>query len=506
MTDKVFWALEADDRRWPPLSGDVEADVAVVGAGIVGLAAAHVVARAGMSVTLLEARRVGHGATGRSTAKVTSQHGARYRSLVADIGEEGARHFARANEEALAWIAATVGDAGVLQRASAHVYADTPEVADELRQEAETAARLGLPATFVPELDLPVANHGAVRFAEQAQVNPCLMLRRLATGLPEGVALHEETRVVEVEHGEPCVLKTAAGRVRARWAVVATQLPVIAEGRFFAKAFPHAHPVIAARLGAGGAPDGMFISAGEPTRSFRRARYDGADYVVATGPTFRPGEGEAPGEAFAELEGWLAAHFDLDGERFRWTNEDFKPMDGLPFVGAASGDTPRLLVATGFDAWGITTGVVAARILGESIQGRQHPLAPLLDASRLRPLKGAATFVSENVQAGTRMVRDRVLGGRTDELDAIKPGEGGVVRVGGRPVAVSRAASGELTAVSATCTHLGCVVGWNPVDRTWDCPCHGSRFTASGDVVSGPTVSPLEAVDLASEAEAGSGQ
>ena len=504
MTDQVFWALEADDRRWPPLSGDVEVDVAVVGAGIVGLAAAHVLAHAGMSVTVLEARRVGYGATGRSTAKVTSQHGARYRSLVADIGEEGARHFALGNEEALGWIVSMVGDAGILERTDAHVYADTADAADELRQEAETAAMLGLPASFVPELHLPVANHGAVRFAGQAQVNPCLMLRRLAAGLPEAAALHEDTRVVEVEHGEPCVLSTAAGRVRARWAVISTQLPVIAEGRFFAKAFPHAHPVIAARLGAGGSPDGMFISAGEPTRSFRRARHAGADYVVATGPTFRPGEGDAQREAFAELEGWLAAHFDLDGERFRWTNEDYRPMDGLPFVGAASGDTPHLLVATGFDAWGITTGVVAARILGDAIQGRRHPLAPLLDASRLRPLKGASTFVSENVQAGARMVRDRVFGARTGELDAIRPGEAGVVRVGGRPVAVSRAASGEPTAVSATCTHLGCIVGWNPVDRTWDCPCHGSRFTASGEVVSGPAVSPLEAVDLTREADAGS--
>jgi Rieske Fe-S protein len=282
--------------------------------------------------------------------------------------------------------------------------------------------------------------------------------------------------------------------------VVATQLPAIPEGRFFAKAFPHAHPVLAARADAPGL-EGMFISAGEPKRSFRAARCNGAGYVVATGPTFEPGATDDEAAAFAELEGWLAAHFDLGAERFRWANEDFRPMDGLPFVGAASGDTPRLLVATGFDAWGITTGVVAARVLADTVRGRAHPLAEVLDATRIRPAKGAATFVSENVRSGVAMVRDRVLGARAGALDAIAPGSGGVVKHGGRQVAVSRSPSGELTAVSAVCTHLGCVVGWNPVDRTWDCPCHGSRFAPTGEVVSAPAIAPLEPVDLAAETE-----
>ena len=201
-------------------------------------------------------------------------------------------------------------------------------------------------------------------------------------------------------HGEPCVLKTATARVRAYWVVIAPQLPIIADGRFFAKAFPRAHSVVAARLGSAGMPEGMFISAGEPTRSFRRASCAGADYVIATGPIFRPGESDAEEHAFEKLEGWLAATFDIGPERFSWTNEDFRLIDGLPFVGAASRDSPHLLVATGFNAWGITTGVVAAQILAATVQSRSHPLAPLLDASRLRPLKGAPAFVSQNIQAG----------------------------------------------------------------------------------------------------------
>jgi glycine/D-amino acid oxidase-like deaminating enzyme/nitrite reductase/ring-hydroxylating ferredoxin subunit len=497
MTDQVLWTSGGGDRHWPALGRDVELDVAIVGGGIVGLSTAHFLAGSGMRVAVLEARRIGHGATARSTAKATSQHGPRYRELVSDIGEDAARLYGRANEEALQWIVDRAGGRDeLLQRADAFVYAAEPDTADELREEAEVAARLGLPADFVPELELPVETHGAVRFSGQAAINPCLFLRALAADLPPAVGVHEKSRVLEVKHGEPCVVRTGAHRIRARWVVVATQMPVIAEGRFFAKAYPHAHPVVAAAVRPGAVPDGMFISGREPIRSFRSARIAGADYVVATGPTFKPGESGAEAKAFGELEGWLAATFELGAKRFRWTNEDFRPMDGLPFVGPASGDAPHLLVATGFDAWGITTGVVAGQMLAETIQGRSHPLSSQLDASRLRPIKGGATFLSENVRSGVAMVRDRVIGTKERKLEEIGPGEGGVVRHEGQRVAVSRAGSGKITAVSAICTHLGCVVGWNGVDRTWDCPCHGSRFAASGEVISGPATSPLEPVDL----------
>jgi glycine/D-amino acid oxidase-like deaminating enzyme/nitrite reductase/ring-hydroxylating ferredoxin subunit len=503
MTDRLLWSLEADDRHWPALAGDAEIDVAIVGGGIVGLSTAHFLGGSGLRVAVLEARRIGYGATARSTAKATSQHGLRYRGLVSDLGEEAARLYGHSNEEALRWIVDRAGERDdLLRRTSAFVYAADAETADELREEAQVAVRLGLPADFVPELELPFGTHGALRFSDQAAMNPCLFLRALAADLPGGVGVHEKSRVVEVEHGEPCLVRTGAHRIRARWVVVATQMPVTGEGKFFAKAFPHAHPVVAAGVAPDAVPDGMFISARPPIRSFRPARVGGADYVVTTGPTFKPGESGAEAEAFKELEDWLAATFRLGAKRFRWTNEDFRPMDGLPFIGAASGDSPHLLVATGFDAWGITTGVMAGRMLAETIQGRSHPLSSHLDASRLRPIKGGATFVSENVRSGAAMVRDRVIGAKDRKLGDIGPGDGGIVRHEGQRVAVSRAASGDLTAVSAICTHLGCVVGWNAVDRTWDCPCHGSRFAASGEVLSGPAVSPLEPVDLDAAAAA----
>jgi glycine/D-amino acid oxidase-like deaminating enzyme/nitrite reductase/ring-hydroxylating ferredoxin subunit len=493
--NRVLWMAEENGaRRYPGLDADASFDVAIVGGGIVGLAAAHFLASR-MRVAVLEGARIGHQATGRSTAKVTSQHGPAYRQMVDDVGEDGARAYGLANERALDWIVNMSG--GRAERADAYVYADSRRAANEMQEEAEVAGRLGLPASFVPDAGIPIENHGALVFAGQAQINPYVFLGGLATGLEGRAEVYEDTRVVEIEHGAPCMLRTADGRtVRARWVIVATQIPVIGEGNFFAKAYPHAHAVVAARIGAADVPRGMYISAGQPTRSFRRARVGGVDYIVATGGSYRPGERESQARDFDAIEQFILDHFGIGTVDYRWTNEDFRPMDRLPFVGSASSKTPELLVATGFNAWGITTGVAAAQVLAERVQGREHALAPFIDATRLRPLKGGVTFIAENAEAGMQMAKDRILKTRIEELDQIKAGDGGVVKHDGQQVAVSRDAAGKVTAVSAICTHMGCVVAWNPVERTWDCACHGSRFTARGEVLTGPAVAPLEAVSF----------
>jgi glycine/D-amino acid oxidase-like deaminating enzyme/nitrite reductase/ring-hydroxylating ferredoxin subunit len=414
--------------------------------------------------------------------------------LIRAVGQENARRYADANEAAIAEIWSLSEGLGIncgLKEMPAFVYGQTEDDASTLREESEAAASLGLPATFVTEADLPFPVSGAVRFDRQAQFDPYRYLVGLARAVAGQAMVFEKTRVTAVNHDKPCVVKTNGGTVTADDVIVATQLPIVSDGLFFAKAFPFAHPVAAAPLSAASAFTGMFISAGSPTHSLRTAEADGKTYLIAAGGEFKTGDTETEAAMAEDLRAFLRAAFDIENLSHFWINEDFRPMDDLPLIGRASSSTPHLLVATGFDAWGITQGTAAAGILADLILGRRNEAAAIHDATRISPISGGPTLISENLKTGARLVADRLFKQKVQELDDIPAGQGGIIEVDGEQLAVTKDEKGAVSALSAVCTHLGCIVGWNEVDRSWDCPCHGSRFDINGRVISGPAVSPL---------------
>jgi glycine/D-amino acid oxidase-like deaminating enzyme/nitrite reductase/ring-hydroxylating ferredoxin subunit len=496
-TGQSFWVATVADSApdHPPLTSDVEVDVAIVGGGIVGLTAAELLQRAGRRIAVLEARKVGQQVTGRSTAKVTSQHGLIYQRLAKSFGEEGARIYGAANQAGLERIARFVEELGIacgFERLPAYVYSRSGEHLAELEREVEVARGLSLPATLVRDTSLPFAVAGASRFDHQAQFDPC----RYALGLARSVAagggrIFEGTRALSVEHGEPCRVTTERGVVTARDVIEATHLPLGMQGMFFAKAYPYAHAMVAARIDLAKAPDGMFISAGTPTHSVRTAKRNGDTFLLAVGGSFKPGHTDQEIAAFEDLVAFVSGEFGVGSIDYHWTNEDYESMDGMPFVGRARAGAEHLYVATGFNAWGITNGTAAAMMLSDLILGRANPWAEVFDATRIKPAAGAASFVGENVSTGVQMVEGYVRG-RPRSIDELAPGEGAVLKLNGERIAVFKAQGGGVQAVSAVCTHLRCIVGWNPVDRTWDCPCHGSRFDTDGAVIHGPATARLE--------------
>jgi glycine/D-amino acid oxidase-like deaminating enzyme/nitrite reductase/ring-hydroxylating ferredoxin subunit len=495
-TQYPFWFPAAQNaKQYPRLDRGLEVDVAIVGGGIVGLTTACLLLAAGREVAVLEARMIGRQATGRSTAKVTSQHGQRYSSLIRNIGRSGARRYAAANERAIGRIRKLCESLQLecgFQPLPAFVYAETEEQAASLREEAEAAAELGLPASFVRELDLPFPVTGALRFRDQAQFDPFRYLVGLAESVSTKGMLFEQTRVTQIEHGEPCRVRAGGVTVTAGHVVVATQMPIVGDGLFYAKNFPVAHPLAAAPLDAGIRLDGMFISSGSPTHSFRAAEKDGERFLVAAGGEFKTGEAEEQSAAVDDLRRFLLSAFGIEELVHLWVNEDFRPMDELPFIGPVSSSKPQLHVAVGFDAWGITQGTSAAEIIADRVLGRENEDAEIFDAARVRPLAGGRELITENIKAGTRLAGDRLLARQVRSLDDIPDGQGGIIEQDGEQVAVIREGAGIARALSAVCTHLGCIVGWNTIDRTWDCPCHGSRFDAEGRVISGPAIAPLE--------------
>ena len=476
----------------PELDGDERADVAVIGGGIVGITTALLLVEGGASVALVEAGRLGHGVTGNTTAKVTSQHGLIYSRLRSRFGADGARAYGEANEAALAWMAERVERDGIecdFRRRPAYAYATDAVQRRKAESEAEAAEEAGLPADFTQATPLPFEVEGAVRFDDQAEFHVSRYLAGLVRALD--CPIFERSRAVEVDTGEPCVVKTPGGTITADRVVVATHYPFLDRSLAFARVHPQRSYAIACRI-AGTPPEGMFITAGSPTRSVRGVPLDGDELLLVGGEGHRTGTGGDTRERYRALEEFAREHWDVRSVEYRWSAQDNTTLDGVPYVGPLTPRSDRVLMATGFAKWGMTNGTAAAMILSDRLLGRENEWAELFNPNRLTPRASAVRFVKENAEAGVRFVRDRVANPGRGTIDDLAPGEGDVVRHDGKKVAAYRDEDGAVVAVSPVCTHLGCQVNFNAAERSWDCPCHGSRFAPDGSVLQGPAVHRLE--------------
>jgi len=446
---RSLWFEGRDTPARPPLDRDIAADVVVVGAGIAGLTTALLLERAGMDVVVLEMRHVAAGATGYNTAKLSSLHGLTYTQLERSLGRDGARLYGEANEAGVARVFELADELGIdcdLARKPNYTYSEDAAEVDELREEARLAAELGLPASYVDELDLPFGVAGAVRFDDQAEFNPVKYVDGLAAAL--GGPVHEGTRVTGLGSGG---VSTALGHsVKARHAVVATHLSFLDRGLYFARCHPERSYVVAGHV-AGAVPAGMYLSTESPAHSIRAH----GDWLLVGGESHKTGQADA-GERYDRLAAWARERFGLEPE-LRWATQDHMPVDGVPYVGRHDPLSGDVWVATGFRKWGLAMGTAAGELLAAQIGGREHPWTRLFDPNRLRPRASAPDFVKENANVAYHFAADRVA----------KRG-------------------------NPRCTHLGCLLDWNGAEETWDCPCHGSRFSASGEVIEGPAVRPLE--------------
>ena len=470
--------------EYPRLDRDVRTSVAVIGGGIVGVTTALLLAEAGVPVVLIEANRVGRGVTGHTTGKVSSQHGMIYARLRSKHGADAARQYGEANQAALDWIASRVARDEIdcdFRRRAAYAWSDSRSEAED---EAQAAAEAGLPASFVSSTPLPFGVAGAVRFDDQAEFHAQKYVQALAVRLPE---VYEQTHAVHAGS----FVRTPGGRIDADHIIVATHFPFPDRSLAFARAHPQRSYAIACRI-AGEVPDGMFISSGSPTRSIRAIPVDGSELLMVGGEGHRTGTGGDTEQRYAALEAFARQHWNVRSVEYRWSAQDNTTVDGLPFVGPLTPFEDRVLMATGFAKWGLTGGTAAALILADRVLGRENPWAALFDSTRLNARASVSKLVTENAKAGVRFVADRVTKRGTRPIDDLAPGEGDIVRHRDEKVAGYRDDDGTLIAVSATCTHLGCQVNWNRAERSWDCPCHGSRFAPDGTVLQGPAVHRLE--------------
>lgn len=488
---RSLWLATAGTTSFPPLNGVLEVDVAVIGGGIAGLTAALALKRSGRSVAVLEAGRIGTGVTGHTTGKVTSLHRLAYTALEQTHGRSVAGAYGRANEAAVEHIAGVVEAEGIacgFRRVANYTFAERPESLPVLRAEAALASSLGLPATYTADVPLPFPVAGAVRFDRQAQMHALLYLQGIARKVAgDGSFVFEETRATGLRDGTPVEIGTEGGTVLATDAIVATNIPFGDQGRFAELCRPHRSYIVAAPVDSPPL-DATFISVEDPMRSLLTTKLDGVSYLLTGGEGHPASETVEPASRFANLADYAQSRFGAGPVAYRWSTQDAMPRDGLPYVGPLTPDSRHAFVITGLRKWGLTNGTAAALILADLLNGTPNSWASFFDSNRAgRPVAGTALPApdpGEPAPAGPAAATSL-------PVEDLQPGDGMVVEAAAGSTACYRDDAGTLHTVSAICTHLGCTVGFNQAERTWDCPCHGSRFTVDGRVIQGPATRDL---------------
>jgi glycine/D-amino acid oxidase-like deaminating enzyme/nitrite reductase/ring-hydroxylating ferredoxin subunit len=493
-TDSL-WIDKAPPTSYPSLESDLEVDVAVIGGGITGITTALFCKQEGVRVAVLEKGVVSGAATGMSTAKASALQESLLSQVRKIAGTDALQAYVRANVAALERMDALVREHAIdcsWERLPDYTYAGDESQVSTVDQIVEAGQEAGLPVERVTDVPLPFAVPAAVRLDGQAQFQPATYTRALAELVDgDGSAVYESTMVTGVSPNAPYEVEVEGGvTVRARHVVVATQYPLLDRGVFFARLEATRSYIVAGRVKEEPAPDAMLITAGQPTRSVRRW----GEWLLIGGEGHQTGASKADPERYEQLIEFGRRHYGITDFPYRWSTQDGMPIDHVPYIGRYHPSAEGLWAAGGFQKWGMTNGTVAAMIISDLIAGRENPYAAHFDPNRAR-VRSAPKLAQLNLLAGLHFFGDRLKPADVSSSSDVPAGEARVVRSGLGKVGVYRDESGGLHAVSLRCTHLGCLTKWNDAERSWDCPCHGSRFDPDGKVLAGPAVKPLEPRD-----------
>jgi glycine/D-amino acid oxidase-like deaminating enzyme/nitrite reductase/ring-hydroxylating ferredoxin subunit len=475
---------------YPRLDGDRTVDVAVLGAGITGLTTALLLALRGARVAVVEAVRAGGGVTGNNTGKITALQSTMYSSLQRAHGREAAADYAAGSAAAVHRVATLVTQQSIecdLQRRPALTVAVDETELLTVQREAEAAATAGLPVRWTHDVDLPFPVAGAVQLDEQITLNPVRYARGLAEAIRRaGSEVYEGTRATGLHEGTPCRVTTTGGTVSADHVIVATHYPVFDRGGYFARLEAVRSYCLAAAV-RGPLPTAMSINGGSPTRSVNTY----GDLLIVGGESHPAGARGVDGKYYRRLEDFVRTHWEVTEISHRWSAQDATSYDQLPVIGQYTPISSGVYVASGFMKWGLTGGTMAAAILADLVSGRQpEPWAARFTPHRLS-LHSTPRLMRMNAKVAADLVVDRITPAEVSSPADVPAGEARAVRDGLAKVGVYRELDGTLHAVSLRCTHLGCLLRFNGAERSWDCPCHGSRFDVDSSVLEGPAVTPL---------------
>ncbi len=491
-----YWIASTNRTDYPSLDEDKKVDIVIIGGGFVGISTAYMLINEGLKVAVIEADRILQGTTGHTTAKITSQHGLIYSKIKSKLSEEFATQYADANETAIKFIEKTVKENEIecdFVEQSAYVFTYRDGYADKILEEANLASSLGIKASYLEEIPLPFEIKAAVRFDNQAQFHPLKYLLKLAGNISKkGCQIFENSRVVDIEdnNNKYVVITDKGRRLACEKLIIASHYPCYNKaGLYFSRLWTDRSYVLGIKAKEK-YPGGMYITAEEPGRSLRSQNTDDGELIIVGGEHHKTGQGEDTIKHYEALVDYANENFSVLDIPYRWSTQDCMTLDNIPYIGHFKSDTPNMYIATGFGKWGMTNSTVASMIIRDLIIEGTSPWQDVYNPSRQTIAASAKTFVVENLNVAKELIKGK-LTSLPDDVE-LSPGEGRVIEADGERAGAYKDNNGTVHIVNTTCTHMGCELMWNSAEKTWDCPCHGSRFSYEGDVVEGPALNPLD--------------
>lgn len=493
-----YWLGTTEDTDYPTLMEDIEVDAAIVGGGLSGITTAYLLKKEGLKVAVIEADRIAKATTGHTTAKITSQHDLIYDKTIKRFGKEMAQQYADANQNAIRFMEDTINSNNIechFEVQSAYVFTQDKNYVEKIENEAKAAKSLGIPSELVLTTPLPFPVLTAIKFDGQAQFHPRKYVLALAKQIPgNGSHIFEGTRAADIEEGKICVIKTVDGkRIKAPYVIIASHYPFYdGKGMYFTRMYPERSYLLAFRIEES-PPEGMFINLETPGMTLRNHPHEGERILIFGGESHKTAHGEKTTTHYDNLRNLVKQIYTVKEELYHWSAQDYHTLDDIPYVGKLTSETPNIYVATGFRKWGMTNSTAASIIIKDLITKGNSPWQDIYSPQRGTTVKAAGTFIVQNADVAVQLISGK-MENPDDELD-IKKGEGKVVEYKGKRAGAYKDQNGKLHLLDLTCTHMGCELKWNDEEKSWDCPCHGSRFNYDGDIIEGPALFSLNHPD-----------
>ena len=479
------------------LEGNEETEVCVIGGGLFGLTTAYYLTKCGKKVIVLEKGEIGSKVSGNTTGNITSQHDLFYAHLIDDYGEEYAKKYLEANEKAIQNIKQIIKEEQIdcdFSIQKSYVYTTKEDEVLEIQKEVEAVNKLGKDAKFVNKIDLPIKIKGAIEFDGQAQFHPRKYMLGLANSIIKQNKIYQYTTVIDVEkNGEKYKVYTDKGSVEAKYIVMASHFPIMnMPGFYFVKMYQSTSYLIAVEIKSQ-LPQGMYINVKEPMYSFRTANYNGKEILLIGGVGNKTGEPIEDNSHYEKLEKKAREMYPDCKILYMWNTRDCISLDKIPYIGEFSNLMKNVYVGTGFKKWGMTSTNVAANIVADKIMGNKNKYEEIFTATRMKPIKNR--WEVENMLKQTvNSIALNKFKIKPYSIEQIKNDNAAIIDINGDNIGVYKDAKGEIYAVKPNCSHLGCLLSWNNLDKTWDCPCHGSRFDYMGRNIYEPAIKNLEKI------------